>query len=37
MELPTPLPTANVVIGLDVLLGCKLLLDGPKRQFLLDF
>jgi hypothetical protein len=36
MELPpdAPLP---VLIGMDVLLQCRLLLDGPGRQFTLDF
>ena len=27
----------DVLIGMDVLLGCKLLLDGPARQFTLEF
>jgi hypothetical protein len=33
-------PLANsidVLIGLDILLNCKLLLDGPARQFHLEF
>jgi hypothetical protein len=37
MELPAHLPDADVLIGLDVLLTCKLMLDGPARQFTLDF
>jgi hypothetical protein len=37
MELTTTLPDADVLIGLDVLLDCKLLLDGPARQFTLEF
>jgi len=37
MELPQPLSGAEVLIGMDVLLGCKLLLDGPARQFALEF
>src|SRR5262245_4912373 len=37
MELATTLPDTDVLIGLDVLMGCKLLLDGPARQFLLEF
>jgi hypothetical protein len=36
-ELTTALPDTDVLIGLDVLLGCRLLLDGPGRQFTLDF
>jgi len=37
MELPVVLPDVDVLIGLDVLLSCRLLLDGPARQFTLDF
>jgi hypothetical protein len=37
MELPTVLPNLDVLIGLDILLTLRLLLDGPGRQFLLDF
>jgi hypothetical protein len=37
MELPRPFSGAEVLIGMDVLLGCKLLLDGPARQFTLEF
>ncbi len=37
MELTTPLPVVEVLIGLDILLGCKFLLDGPARQFSLEF
>jgi hypothetical protein len=36
-ELPATLPDTDVLIGLDVLLDCKLFLDGPSRQFSLDF
>ena len=36
-ELATVLPDADVLIGLDVLLECKLLLDGPARHFTLEF
>jgi hypothetical protein len=36
MELPSGLPV-EVLIGLDVLLTCKLLLDGPALQFTLEF
>jgi hypothetical protein len=35
--LMTVLPDADVLIGLDVLLECKLLVDGPARRFTLDF
>jgi hypothetical protein len=37
MDLTTVLPDADVLLGLDVMLGCRLLLDGPARQFTLDF
>jgi hypothetical protein len=37
MELPASLLKIDVLIGLDILLGCKLVLDGPTRRFLLDF
>jgi hypothetical protein len=37
MELPAVLPNVDVLIGLDVLLGCRMLLDGPALQFTLDF
>jgi hypothetical protein len=36
MEMPAGLPL-DVLIGMDVLLGCRLTLDGPARQFTLDF
>lgn len=36
-ELATELPQVDVLIGLDVLLQCRLLLDGPARQFTLEF
>ncbi len=36
-ELIAVLPDADVLIGLDLLLGGKLLLDGPARLFTLDF
>jgi hypothetical protein len=36
-ELTATLPDADVLVGLDVRLGCRLLLDGPGRQFTLDF
>jgi hypothetical protein len=37
MELAAVLPNVDVLIGLDVLLRYKLLLDGPVRQFALEF
>jgi hypothetical protein len=37
MELADPIPDVEVLIGLDILLDCRLLLDGPARQFTLDF
>lgn len=37
MELPNPLPNLDVLIGLDVLLTTRLLLDGPRREFSLEF
>jgi hypothetical protein len=36
MELP-PGPSCDVLIGMDVLLGCKLIVDGPGRQFTVEF
>jgi hypothetical protein len=36
MELTTPLSKIEVLIGLDFLLGCKFLLDGPAQQFSLE-
>ncbi|HZY90040.1 MAG TPA: hypothetical protein VFE78_34785 [Gemmataceae bacterium] len=36
-ELATVLPDADVLVGLDVLLGCRLTLDGPGRWFTLEF
>lgn len=37
MEPPKPLTNLEVLIGLDVLLTARLLLDGPGRAFTLDF
>jgi hypothetical protein len=37
MELPLALANVDVLIGMDILLGCRMLLDGPARQFTLDF
>jgi hypothetical protein len=36
MELP-PSSTLDVLIGMDVLLDCRMLPDGPGRQLTLDF
>jgi hypothetical protein len=36
MELPTSIPF-DVLIGMDILRGCKLFLDGPGGQFTLDY
>ena len=36
MELLTPLAKVEVLVGLDFLLGCKFLLDGPARHFSLE-
>ena len=36
-ELATALPDVDVLVGLDVLLGCRLTLDGPARTFTLEF
>jgi hypothetical protein len=36
MELP-PGPACDVLIGLDVLLHCKLTVDGPAGIFMIDF
>ncbi len=37
MEAPALLPEADILIGLDILLDCKTLLDGPARLFTLEF
>jgi hypothetical protein len=37
METPCLIPGVEVLIGLDILLDCILLLDGPGRQFTLEF
>ncbi len=37
MELIDPPPDVEVFIGLDILLDCRLLLDGPGGYFTLDF
>jgi hypothetical protein len=36
MELPVALPV-DVLIGMDILLGCRLLVDGPAKQFMLEY
>lgn len=37
MELVDPPLDVEVLIGMDILLDCRLLLDGPGGQFTLDF
>jgi hypothetical protein len=37
MELPIAIPRVEVLIGMDVLLDCTLLVEGPARQFTLEF
>lgn len=37
MELIDPPPDVEVLIGLDILLDCRLFLDGPGQYFRLDF
>jgi hypothetical protein len=37
MELPGLIPQLDVLIGMDVLLTTRLLLDGPRRKFSLEF
>jgi hypothetical protein len=36
MELPTHLPV-DVLIGMDILIDCRMLLDGPGGSFTLDY
>jgi len=36
-ELAHPIPGVDVLIGMDVLLACRLIVDGPARQFALEF
>src|SRR6516162_5374383 len=36
-ELTTPLPNLDALIGMDVLRGCLLILNGPGQQFILGF
>lgn len=36
MEMPSPLPV-DVLIGMDVLLRCRMLVDGPAGVFSLDY
>ncbi|MBL8797492.1 MAG: hypothetical protein JNM56_26565 [Planctomycetia bacterium] len=37
MELPAALPSIDVLIGLDLLMNCNFHLDGPGKQFSLQF
>jgi hypothetical protein len=36
MEMPSAL-NCDVLIGMDILLGCRLLVDGPASQFTFEF
>jgi hypothetical protein len=36
MELP-PGPSCDVLIGMDILMGCKLTVDGPGMSFAIEF
>ncbi len=37
LELTSPLAGVDVLIGMDVLLTCRLLVDGPAHLFAIDF
>jgi hypothetical protein len=37
MEMPSSIPGVDVLVGMDVLLGCKLVVEGPSRQFTVEF
>jgi hypothetical protein len=37
MEMAQPIPRVEVLIGMDILLGWKLLVDGPAGRFNLEF
>jgi hypothetical protein len=37
MELPTLLPNINALFGMDLLSECRLIVDGPARQFTMEF
>jgi hypothetical protein len=37
MELTSPPHGLDVLIGLDIMLGCRMVLAGPARQFTLEF
>ena len=37
MELAIVIPGVDALIGLDILLDCRFLLDGPARHFTLEF
>jgi hypothetical protein len=37
MELTRPLPNVEVLIGLDILLGRRFLIEGPARRFSFEF
>jgi hypothetical protein len=37
MEMTDVIPGVDALIGLDILMECRLLLDGPARRFTLEF
>ncbi len=37
MELAQPIPNVEMLIGMDIILLCKLLIDGPGGSFVLEF
>jgi hypothetical protein len=37
MEIPGTIPDVDVLVGLDVLMNCKMTLDGPGKELILDF
>jgi hypothetical protein len=37
LELANPIPGVDVLVGMDVILTCKMMVDGPVGQFTLDF
>jgi hypothetical protein len=37
LELANPIPGLDVLIGMDLLLTIKMILDGPRKQFILEF
>jgi hypothetical protein len=37
MELPSAISGVDVLVGLDVLMKCQMILNGPAQQLILDF